>query len=232
MKDLEANLNFLYKLINEEVYQLDADKITPQMIEEFKPHLKEVMEVQCKDQTLLELAEEEPYFAKVKMAEIVTTAQEKMSAEKAGYKLPHLNRYQNWGTIPVGGGELGIHSVHDTNGQGKLRNLRRYSNEVTSGTIDNIEYVRRGRREFSVIESNPDMYMLDKANALMSIIDEVAHVDIALGLKGEDRLSYQLLTTDNRNKRLVGHVTPSHEYQESIACAMNQSHNNKPRVNH
>lgn len=130
------------------------------------------------------------------------------------------------------GGELGIHSVHDTNGQGKLRNLRRYSNEVTSGTIDNIEYVRRGRREFSVIESNPDMYMLDKANALMSIIDEVAHVDIALGLKGEDRLSYQLLTTDNRNKRLVGHVTPSYEYQESIACAMNQSHNNKPRVNH
>lgn len=80
MKDLEANLNFLYKLINEEVYWLDADKITPQMIEEFKPHLKEVMEVQCKDQTLLELA------------------------EKAGYKLPHLNRYQNWGTIPVGGG--------------------------------------------------------------------------------------------------------------------------------
>ena len=77
------------------------------------------------------------------------------------------------------GGELGIHSVHDTNGQGKLRNLRRYSNEVTSGTIDNIEYVRRGRREFSVIESNPDRYMLDKANALMSIIDEVAHVDIA-----------------------------------------------------
>ena len=103
MKDLEANLNFLYKLINEEVYWLDADKITPQMIEEFKPHLKEVMEVQCKDQTLLELAEEEPYFAKVKMAEIVTTAQRKMSAEKAGYKLPHLNRYQNWGTLPVGG---------------------------------------------------------------------------------------------------------------------------------
>ena len=103
MKDLEANLNFLYKLINEEVYWLDADKITPQMIEEFKPHLKEVMEVQCKDRTLLELAEEEPYFAKVKMAEIVTTAQRKMSAEKAGYKLPHLNRYQNWGTIPVGG---------------------------------------------------------------------------------------------------------------------------------
>ena len=106
MKDLEANLNFLYKLINEEVYWLDADKITPQMIEEFKPHLKEVMEVQCKDQTLLELAEEEPYFAKVKMAEIVTTAQEKMSAEKAGYKLPHLNCYQNWGTIPVGGVSL------------------------------------------------------------------------------------------------------------------------------
>lgn len=103
MKDLEANLNFLYKLINEEVYWLDADKITPQMIEEFKPHLKEVMEVQCKDQTLLELAEEEPYFAKVKMAEIVTTAQRKMSAEKAGYKLPHLNRYQNWGALPVGG---------------------------------------------------------------------------------------------------------------------------------
>ena len=103
MKDLEANLNFLYKLINEEVYWLDADKITPQMIEEFKPHLKEVMEVQCKDRTLLELAEEEPYFAKVKMAEIVTTAQRKMSAEKAGYKLPHLNRYQNWGTLPVGG---------------------------------------------------------------------------------------------------------------------------------
>ena len=103
MKDLEANLNFLYKLINEEVYWLDADKITPQMIEEFKPHLKEVMEVQCKDRTLLELAEEEPYFAKVKMAEIVTTAQRKMSAEKAGYKLPHLNRYQNWGTIAVGG---------------------------------------------------------------------------------------------------------------------------------
>lgn len=103
MKDLEANLDFLYKLINEEVYWLDADKITPQMIEEFKPHLKEVMEVQCKDRTLLELAEEEPYFAKVKMAEIVTTAQRKMSAEKAGYKLPHLNRYQNWGTIPVGG---------------------------------------------------------------------------------------------------------------------------------
>ena len=106
MKDLEANLNFLYKLINEEVYWLDADKITPQMIEEFKPHLKEVMEVQCKDHTLLELAEEEPYFAKVKMAEIVTTAQRKMSAEKAGYKLPHLNRYQNWGTIPVGGVSL------------------------------------------------------------------------------------------------------------------------------
>ena len=103
MKDLEANLNFLYKLINEEVYWLDADKITPQMIEEFKPHLKEVMEVQCKDRTLLELAEEEPYFAKVKMAEIVTTAQRKMSAEKAGYKLSHLNRYQNWGTLPVGG---------------------------------------------------------------------------------------------------------------------------------
>lgn len=76
------------------------------------------------------------------------------------------------------------------------------------------------------------MYMLDKANALMSIIDEVAHVDIALGLKSKDRLSYQLLTTDNRKKRLVGNVTPSHEYQESIACAMNQSHNNKPRVNH
>ena len=56
------------------------------------------------------------------------------------------------------------------------------------------------------------MYMLDKANALMSIIDEVAHVDIALGLKSKDRLSYQLLTTDNRKKRLVGHVTPSHEY--------------------
>ena len=106
MKDLEANLNFLYKLINEEVYWLDADKITPQMIEEFKPHLKEVMEVQCKDRTLLELAEEETYFAKVKMAAIVTTAQEKMSAEKAGYKLPHLNRYQNWGTIPVGGVSL------------------------------------------------------------------------------------------------------------------------------
>lgn len=106
MKDLEANLNFLYKLINEEVYWLDADQITPQMIEEFKPHLKEVMELQCKDQTLLELAEEETYFAKVKMAEIVTTAQEKMSAEKAGYKLPHLNRYQNWGTIPVGGVSL------------------------------------------------------------------------------------------------------------------------------
>lgn len=103
MKDLEANLNFLYKLINEEVYWLNANKITPQMIEEFKPHLKEVMEVQCKDQTLLELAEEEPYFAKVKMAEIVTTAQRKMSAEKAGYKQPHLNRYQNWGTLPVGG---------------------------------------------------------------------------------------------------------------------------------
>lgn len=140
--------------------------------------------------------------------------------------LSKLGNHSSWG------GELGIHSVHDTNGQGKLRNLRRYSNEVTSGTIDNIEYMRRVRREFSVIESNPDMYMLDKANALMSIIDEVAHVDIALGLKGKDRLSYQLLTTDNRNKRLVGHVTPSHEYQESIACSMNQSHNNKPRVNH
>ena len=42
------------------------------------------------------------------------------------------------------------------------------------------------------------MYMSDKANALLSIVDEVAHVDIALGLKGEDRLSYQLLTKDNR----------------------------------
>ena len=212
MKDLEANLNFLYKLINEEVYWLDADQITPQMIEEFKPHLKEVMEVQCKDRTLLELAEEETYFAKVKMAEIVTTAQEKMSAEKAGYKLPHLNRYQNWGTIPVGGGELGIHSVHDTNGQGTLRNLRRYSNEVTDNQLNKEKYMDRVREVFSIIESNPNMYMSDKANALMSIIDEVAHVDIALGLKGEDRLSYQLLITDNRNKRLVSHLTPSHEY--------------------
>lgn len=144
----------------------------------------------------------------------------------ASQSLSKLGDYSSWGI------ELGINSVHDTNGQGKLRNIRLYSNEVTSGTIDNIEYMRRVRCEFSVIESNPDMYMLDKANALMSIIDEVAHMDIALGLKGKDRLSYQLLKIDNRNKRLVGHVAPSHEYQESIACAMNQSHNNKPRVNH
>lgn len=140
--------------------------------------------------------------------------------------LSKLGDPSSWGI------ELGIYSVREANERGKLRNIRRYSNEVTSGTIDNIEYMRRVKREFSVIESNLDMYMSDKANALMSIIDEVAHVDIALGLKGEDRLSYQLLTTDNRNKRLVGHVTPSYEYQESIACAMNQSHNNKPRVNH
>lgn len=113
-----------------------------------------------------------------------------------------------------------------------LRNLRRYSNEVTDNQLNKEKYMDRVRDAFSVIESNPNMYMSDKANALMSIIDEVAHVVIALGLKGKDRLSYQLLTTDNRNKRLVGHVTPSHEYQESIACSMNQSHNNKPRVNH
>lgn len=132
----------------------------------------------------------------------------------------------------MGGGELGIHSVHDTNGQGKLRNLRRYSNEVTDNQLNKEKYMDRVGEVFSIIESNPNMYMSDKANALMSIIDEVAHVDIALGLKGEDRLSYQLLTTDNRNKRLVSYLTPSHEYQEFIACAMNQSHNNKPRVNH
>ena len=113
-----------------------------------------------------------------------------------------------------------------------LRNLRRYSNEVTDNQLNKEKYMDRVREVFSVIESNPNMYMSDKANALMSIIDEVAHVDIALGLKGEERLSYQLLKIDNRNKRLVGHVTPSYEYQESIACAMNQSHNNKPRVNH
>ena len=113
-----------------------------------------------------------------------------------------------------------------------LRNLRRYSNEVTDNQLNKEKYMDRVREVFSVIESNPNMYMSDKANALMSIIDEVAHVDIALGLKGEDRLSYQLLTTDNRNKRLVSHLTPSHEYQEFIAYAMNQSHNNKPRVNH
>lgn len=140
--------------------------------------------------------------------------------------LSKLGNHSSWG------GELGIHSVHDTNGQGKLRNLRRYSNEVTDNQLNKEKYMDRVREVFSIIESNPNMYMSDKTNALMSIIDEVAHEDIALGLKGEDRLSYQLLTTDNRNKRLVSHLTPSHEYQEFIACAMNQSHNNKPRVNH
>ena len=140
--------------------------------------------------------------------------------------LSKLGDPSSWGI------ELGVHSVREANERGKFRNIRRYSNKVTSGTISKEEYMDHVRDAFSVIESNPNMYMSDKANALMSIIDEVAHVDIALGLKGKDRLSYQLLTTDNRNKRLVGHVTPSHEYQESIACAMNQSHNNKPRVNH
>lgn len=131
----------------------------------------------------------------------------------APQSLSKLGDHSSWGI------ELGINSVHDTNGQGQLRNLRRYSNKVTSGIIDNTGYMRRVKREFSVIESNPNMYMSDKANALMSIIDEVAHVDILLGLKGKDRLSYQLLTTDNRHKRLVGNVTPSHEYQEAIAYA-------------
>lgn len=140
--------------------------------------------------------------------------------------LSKLGDHSSWG------GEFGVHSVREADGRGMLRNLRRYSNEVTDNQLNKEKYMDRVREVFSVIESNPNMYMSDKANALMSIIDEVAHVDIALGLKGEDRLSYQLLTTDNRNKRLIGHVTPSHEYQESIACAMNQSHNNKPRVNH
>lgn len=140
--------------------------------------------------------------------------------------LSKLGNHSSWGI------ELGIHSVHEADEQGKLRNLRRYSNELTNNRFSKEEYIDSVRDAFSVIESNPNMYMSDKANALMSIIDEVAHVDIALGLKGEDRLSYQLLTTDNRNKRLVSHLTPRHEYQEFIACAMNQSHNNKPRVNH
>lgn len=140
--------------------------------------------------------------------------------------LSKLGDNSSWGI------EFGVHSVLEADGRGMLRNLRRYSNEVTDNQLNKEKYMDRVREVFSVIESNPNMYMSDKANALMSIIDEVAHVDIALGLKGEDRLSYQLLTTDNRNKRLVSHLTPSHEYQEFIACAMNQSHNNKPRVNH
>lgn len=120
--------------------------------------------------------------------------------------LSKLGDHSSWGI------ELGIHSVHEADGRGMLRNLRRYSNEVTDNQLNKEKYMDRVREVFSVIESNPNMYMSDKANALMSIIDEVAHVDIALGLKGKDRLSYQLLTIDNRNKRLVGHVTPSHEY--------------------
>ena len=123
MKDVEANLKFLYKLINEEVHWIDGDQITPEMIAEFKPHLKEVMIHQCKDETLLELAEEEPYLAKVKMAEIVTTAQAKMSAEKAGCKLPHLNRYQNWGTIPVGGVSLEFLPHYKPMYEGSLKTL-------------------------------------------------------------------------------------------------------------
>lgn len=120
--------------------------------------------------------------------------------------LSKLGDHSSWGI------ELGIHSVHEADGRGMLRNLRRYSNEVTDNQLNKEKYMDRVREVFSVIESNPNMYISDKANALMSIIDEVAHVDIALGLKGKDRLSYQLLTIDNRNKRLVGHVTPSHEY--------------------
>ncbi len=140
--------------------------------------------------------------------------------------LSKLGNHSSWGI------EFGIHSVHEADVQDELKNLKSDTYQLLNKKIDNKEYLGGVKRVFSVIESNPNMYMLDKANALMSIIDEVTHVDIALGLKGKDRLSYQLLTTDNRNKRHGGNVIPSHEYQESIACAMNQSHNNNPRVNH
>lgn len=39
--------------------------------------------------------------------------------------LSKLGNHSSWGI------ELGIHSVHEADEQGKLRNLRRYSNEVT-----------------------------------------------------------------------------------------------------
>ena len=124
----------------------------------------------------------------------------------ASQSLSKLGDPSSWGI------EFGINSVHEADAQTELRNLESDTYQVVNGDINKKEYLDNITRVFSVIESNPNMYMSDKANALMSIIDEVAHVGIALGLKGKDRLSYQLLTTDNRNKRLVSHLTPSHEY--------------------
>lgn len=106
--------------------------------------------------------------------------------------LSRLGNPSSWGI------ELGISSSLQANGERKLRSIRRYSNEVAVGKIDHTEYLAWVKDGFSTIEVAPNMYMSDKANALLSIIDEVAHVDIALGLKGKDRLSYRLLTKDNR----------------------------------
>lgn len=108
----------------------------------------------------------------------------------ASQSLSKLGDHSSWGI------ELGINSVHEADAQTELRNLESDTYQVVNGDINKKEYLDNITRVFSVIESNPNMYMSDKANALMSIIDEVAHVDIALGLKGKDRLSYQLLTIE------------------------------------
>ena len=127
--------------------------------------------------------------------------------------LSRLGNPSSWGI------ELGISSLLQADVRIELENLKGDTNQFLNQEMSHSEYLEAVRRAFSVIESDPNMYMSEKANALLSIVDEVAHVDIALELKGEDRLSYQLMTKDNRDKKSVKSVTPSHEYQEAIAYA-------------
>lgn len=115
--------------------------------------------------------------------------------------------------------ELGINSVRETDAREWLENFRGDTNKFLNGEMGHEDYLLAAKKSFVKIEVNKDMYMTDKANALLSIVDEVKQVDKILGLTNKDSLYYQLMTKDNTDKKAVSKVSPSHQFQEAVAYA-------------